>query len=202
MTPAAGIAFDYFFNAKRNSFTNEKITAKKAALQLITPISMQGITKMFEQDGTMALLTRWLPAFEGLQVRDKRDFVDDLETLIERNADADTQDQSKIFNYKEGGEKPITDEQFDNYNEKRNEKITKAITDMYNNGSYLIRESQFKKVPYKEMTKEEIYKETSRIKSKATEITKKELFGEKKKTRAEKRAEAKLKKKREREDNF
>ena len=163
---------------------------------------MQGITKMIEQDGTMALLTRWLPAFEGLQVRDKRDFVDDLETLIERNADADTQDQSKIFNYKEGGEKPITDEQFDNYNEKRNEKITKAITDMYNNGSYLIRESQFKKVPYKEMTKEEIYKETSRIKSKATETTKKELFGEKKKTRAEKRAEARLKKKREREDNF
>jgi hypothetical protein len=76
MTPFAGVIYDYVLNNKKNSFTYEPITLKSLPNELLTPISVSEIKKGMEQDGTISLLTRFLPAFEGIQVSDDRDFKD------------------------------------------------------------------------------------------------------------------------------
>lgn len=74
MTPFSGIAYDYIFNKQENIFTREKMTAKTIARDMVLPISLGDMKKGLEQDGTISLLTRFLPAFEGIQVTDDRDF--------------------------------------------------------------------------------------------------------------------------------
>ena len=194
MTPTAGVIFDYKFNSKRNSFTKEKIDLtdpKQLYQNLLEPISISDLKKGLENDGTISLLTRWLPAVEGIQVQDKRDYVDDLPTLIKRNADPETQDIKKIFNYKKGG-RNINKEEFDKYNEERNKKITESITKMYNEGFPVERDLKVKIVPYKEMTRQEIIDATNEIKKKSTAEVKKKMFGKKFETSTEKKAKDKL----------
>lgn len=74
MTPFSGEAYDYIFNSKTNSFTKEPINLQSIPDDLITPISANDFTKGLEQDGSISLLTRFLPAVEGIQVMDDRDF--------------------------------------------------------------------------------------------------------------------------------
>jgi len=74
MTPAAGLAYDYILNSKKNSFTKEPITLNSLPNDMLTPISVGNIKKGLDQDGTISLLTRFLPEFEGIQVSDERDF--------------------------------------------------------------------------------------------------------------------------------
>lgn len=73
MTPIAGLVYDYKLNAKKHFFTNEEMTMANTLKQL-GPISLQGLGKGLERDGSLYLLNDFLPNFVGLNVKDKRDF--------------------------------------------------------------------------------------------------------------------------------
>jgi hypothetical protein len=72
MTPLAGVGYD--LAEGKNYYTQEKFTIKDVPLALITPMSIEDLIKGWKNDGTWALLNRFLPAFEGLKVSDERDF--------------------------------------------------------------------------------------------------------------------------------
>lgn len=76
MTPAAGYGFDLW--KRENSFTREKMSPSQiptqAPDQLLQPLSIRSMRQGLEQDGSLSLLTRFLPSFVGLQVSDDRDF--------------------------------------------------------------------------------------------------------------------------------
>lgn len=74
MTPAAGLFSDYWLNAKTNTFTKQPITLSGLPKDLLLPISLTDVKSSLEEDGSIALLTRFLPALEGIQVTDKRDY--------------------------------------------------------------------------------------------------------------------------------
>lgn len=58
----------------RNYFTNEEFGVKDLPEALIQPMSIKELREGWENDGTMTLLNRFLPAFEGLKTSDERDF--------------------------------------------------------------------------------------------------------------------------------
>lgn len=72
MTPAAGAAFDLMEG--KNFYTNEPFGVKDLPEALLMPMSVKELKTGWEQDGSISLLTRFLPSFEGLKVSDERDF--------------------------------------------------------------------------------------------------------------------------------
>jgi hypothetical protein len=58
----------------RNYFTNEEFGVKDLPESLLQPMSVKELREGWENDGTMTLLNRFLPAFEGLKTSDERDF--------------------------------------------------------------------------------------------------------------------------------
>jgi len=83
----------------------------------------------------------------------------------------------KIFNHNDGG-RAITFKEFNDFADKRDIEIEKGITKMYNEGVPEINENnEAVIVPYKDLTKEQVVKETNRIKAEATGKVKEEMFG-------------------------
>ena len=58
----------------KDYFTNKSFGLKDLPGSLLPPMSMKDLVQGWENDGTLSLLNRFLPAFEGLKVTDERDF--------------------------------------------------------------------------------------------------------------------------------
>lgn len=71
-TPAFGAAMN--LAEGRNYFTQEEFGVKDLPKALLMPMSIDDLIDGWNHDGTTAILTRFLPAFEGLKVSDERDF--------------------------------------------------------------------------------------------------------------------------------
>lgn len=71
-TPAFGAALN--LAEGRNYFTNQPFTVKDLPSALLQPMSIKELTDGWKNDGTVTILNRFLPAFEGLKVSDERDF--------------------------------------------------------------------------------------------------------------------------------
>lgn len=71
-TPFAGAMYDLVQG--RQYFTNEEFGVSDLPEALLQPMSIRELREGWEQDGTWSLLTRFLPAFEGMKVSDERDF--------------------------------------------------------------------------------------------------------------------------------
>lgn len=181
MTPVAGEASDYWLNSKKNFYTKEPIKLKGLPNDLLTPISFGDLQKGFEQDGSSSLLTRFLPAFEGLNVTDERDFEkkidNNLDDLLERNKTSDAQDTNEFINYKDGRRK-ITEDESKSYKKLRDEKVDKSIRQLWDKGT-VVADTKGSPIlkPYKSLTPDEVAKATTQIKRDATDDAKKELFG-------------------------
>jgi hypothetical protein len=78
MTPAAGAAFDLMEG--KNFYTNQPFGVKDLPEALLMPMSIKELKTGWEQDGSISLLTRFLPSFEGLKVSDERDFQKETST--------------------------------------------------------------------------------------------------------------------------
>lgn len=72
MTPAAGAAFDLMEG--KNFYTNQPFGVKDLPQALLEPMSVKELITGWQQDGSISLLTRFLPSFEGLKISDERDF--------------------------------------------------------------------------------------------------------------------------------
>jgi hypothetical protein len=75
MTPAAGLAYDFFLNNKKNYYTKEELTPSGIAKQSFVPMSAQDITKDFDRDGFLLGLAETLGKIYGAGIRDDKDFV-------------------------------------------------------------------------------------------------------------------------------
>lgn len=73
MTPFAGSMYDLANH--KNYFTNEPFGVEDLPKALLVPMSIKELKEGWEKDGTATLLTRFLPAFEGIKTSDERDFV-------------------------------------------------------------------------------------------------------------------------------
>lgn len=207
MTPAAGLFSDYWLNKKVNTFTKQPISLEPGSLakDMLLPISLTDIKSSLEQDGTMALLTRFLPALEGIQVTDRRDYKMIASSLPDRAKKylSDRNIAEPFFNPKQieikqmkkgvGEIKKLSD--FDEETQKKYENTHSRIFDQelarlkssfvfkdeYGNISLNSDNSKDKKIWVKDLDEKGLKKFIGIVNGKATAKTKEILFKEYKK---------------------
>jgi len=171
--------------------------------QHLLPLTLTGFVESLNDQGGRAWLTTLVPSIFGIGTQtyggesgkpaNKRD----LKYTIDRNTLSESIDYKDIKNYKAGG-RAITESEFETYAKKRDEKIAEDIKKLYDGKAkqnLVVENENVVTKKYSEMTEEQIVSALTSIKSTATREIKEELFGEKKKTRREKRAERLLEKK-------
>lgn len=199
--------FSFFTNklAPNTSYAWSAITGKKGTGQDFDPYDILRVYPMYtddmidgwKKDGALSLATIVLPSIFGIGVQTypTQGGGQDLETLIERNVRSEDQDFEKMVAYdEEDKERPLTDKEVGDYIKKRDEKIKTEIEKLYTQGADMIVDEEPKTVPFKELNKDQVIEELSKIKAKATRETKEELFPvpdsvEKKKRRQKKELE-------------
>ena len=75
MTPASGLAYDFFLNNRKNYYTQEKLTASEIAKQSFIPMSARDIIKDFDRDGALIGTLETIAKLYGTSIRDERDFI-------------------------------------------------------------------------------------------------------------------------------
>lgn len=149
-----------------------------------------------EEGGLMAISTVLLPNILGIgygSYASKGQIDKNLEDLLKRNTRSDEMNNEKIKNYNDGG-RAVTDKEFNKFADKRDEEIEKELTKLYNNGAAVIDENNEPVIkPYKDLTQDQVIKETNRIKAAATKKVKEELFGKHENTGEEKYLDKQLK---------
>jgi hypothetical protein len=134
MTPLAGFAFDYAQG--ENSFTRKPVAITDAPKALLLPLSMNEIEQGLKQDGSIALLTRFIPSFVGLKVSDSRDFADtgkvpktpETEWMTSKGQKISVTSPKQLnLKDKEGKDILPSEEEYKKYLDLRNEIVIKAI---------------------------------------------------------------------------
>lgn len=170
LAPNTRYVSDLFFN---KDFAPSDIVA-------MYPMYAPEVIKSFQEDGVVSFATVLAPNLLGVGYGNyhTRDEIDtDLDELKKRNMRSDELNKATIKNYNDGG-REITDTEFQKFITTRDKKIEKEIEDLYKRGAIAIRDNEPIQVDYLKLTPEEVVKETTAIKAKATKETKKELFGE------------------------
>jgi hypothetical protein len=189
LSPNTGYAVDAFFGGRYGQGFNPADIAK------IYPMYADDAVKALKEDGAVSLATVLLPNLLGIgygSYASKGQIDKNLEDLKKRNMRSDEMNNEKIYNYNDGG-RQITDKEFDEFADKRDEKVEKGIEKLFKEGALVLDENNEPvQKPYNELTPEQVAKETGEIKAKATTKAKEELFGKKKETIKEKEGEAKL----------
>lgn len=197
VTPFTGFMYDYFFNAKEDYYTKEKMSLSDAPKELLVPIGLQDIKKNLERDGSLAIL-QFLGSFEGLQISDKRDFnkedeLVDWEEIYTKNLTS-KQNQSGadilIRDPKTRVKRKMTPKELEDFQTKRDAYIKKELDDLKKNGKPVWNGVEVVPIPSDKIKNSDIVPDLKNIKSEATEKVKELLFPE---TEEEKRIEQKAK---------
>jgi hypothetical protein len=195
MTPFAGVVYDYILNSQQNSFTREPMTGPSIVKDMLTPISIADVKKGLDQDGAMSLLTRWLPAVEGIQVMDDRDFesknaytTDELKLpqvkmLKDKGIDMPllgSIKQHKITVDKAHPDGLMTEKEYEAFKEKKKKYILEGLKDISNaewlnttttpDGEIIEKEEKTK-----DLSKELLKKQVTKISTEATKRALEEL---------------------------
>ena len=179
--PFVGVATDLAFS---ENFLGKKYTLDnkgQIASDLFEPLFIKEVREQMKIDGTDALLTRAIPSFMGIKVVNEKMYDKrDLQSLLDDTQVSGTMDKRLMVNYKENPiGKPVTSKEFDEFAKKRDELVGKYITRIYQKGvPVLVGEDTVIK-PIAEVSKEDLMKAITKIKTLATKKVKNELFGEK-----------------------
>jgi len=173
----------------------------------IYPMYTDDVVKSLKEEGISSLATVLFPNLVGIgygSYASKGQIDKKLEDLKKRNMRSDEMNNEKIYNYNDGG-RQITDKEFDDFADKRDAEIEKQVEKLYKEGALVINEkNEVVQTPYKQLTPEQLVKETNSIKAAATSKVKKEMFGTEvksdEKLEAEKELEA-IKKEKKAEEN-
>ena len=179
--PFAGVATDLAFS---ENFQGKKYTLDnkgQIASDLFEPLFLKELREQMKIDGTDAILTRAIPSFMGIKVVNEKMYDKrDLQSLLDDTQVSSTMDKNLMVSYIEDPiGKPITDKEFDEFVEKRNQLIGDYITKIHEKGIPVLEGEKIIVKSITEITKEELAKEINRLKTLATKNVKKELFGEK-----------------------
>jgi hypothetical protein len=174
---ATDLAFSENFQGKKYSLDNKG----QIASDLFEPLFIKELREQMKIDGTDAILTRAIPSFMGIKVVNEKMYDKrDLQSLLDDTQVSSTMDKNLMVSYREDAiGKPITNKEFDEFVEKRNELIGDYITKIYEKGIPVLEGEKVIVKSITEITKEELAKEINRLKTLATKNVKKELFGEK-----------------------
>jgi hypothetical protein len=174
---ATDLAFSENFQGKKYSLDNKG----QIASDLFEPLFIKELREQMKIDGTDVLLTRAIPSFMGIKVVNEKMYDKrDLQSLLDDTQVSSTMDKNLMVSYREDAiGKPITNKEFDEFVEKRNELIGDYITKIYEKGIPVLEGEKVIVKSITEITKEELAKEINRLKTLATKNVKKELFGEK-----------------------
>jgi hypothetical protein len=174
---ATDLAFSENFQGKKYSLDNKG----QIASDLFEPLFLKELREQMKIDGTDAILTRAIPSFMGIKVVNEKMYDKrDLQSLLDDTQVSSTMDKNLMVSYREDQiGKPVTDKEFDEFVEKRNELIGDYITKIHEKGIPVLEGEKIIIKSITEVTKEELSKEINRLKTLATKNIKKELFGEK-----------------------
>ena len=179
--PFVGVATDLMFS---ENFQGKKYTLDnkgQIASDLFEPLFIKEVREQMKIDGTDALLTRAIPSFMGIKVVNEKMYDKrDLQSLLDDTQVSGAMDKRLMVNYKvDPIGKPVTSKEFDEFAKKRDELVGKYITRIYQKGiPVLVGEDTVIK-PIAEVSKEDLMKAITKIKTIATKKVKNELFGEK-----------------------
>jgi len=172
----------------------------------IYPMYTEDVLSALKDEGVMALPTVLLPNILGIgygSYASRGEIDATLEDLLQRNLRSDEMNNEKIINHNAGG-RPVTDKEFNDFADRRDAEIKAGIEKLFKEGATVINDKdEVVTLPYKQLTKDQVISETSRIKAAATRKVKKELFGSDEKSDSRKDAESELKaiKQEENQDN-
>jgi hypothetical protein len=189
LAPNTSYAVDAFFGkAYGDKF-------KPSDIYAIYPMYSDDVVKAWKEEGPVSLATVLIPNLVGIgygSYASKGQIDATLDDLLKRNMRSDEMNNEKIINYNEGG-RPITDEEFYKFADKRDAELEKGIKNLYEHGADVINNNdEVVHVPYKKMTPEQVVKETNALKSAATKKIKEQLFGGSEKSEERRAAEQEL----------
>jgi len=180
--PFAGVATDLAFS---ENFQGQKYTLDnkgQIVSDLFEPLFIKDLKEQMKIDGTDAILTRAIPSFMGIKVINEKMYDKrDLQSLLDVTQISGTMDKNLMVSYREEDVigKPITSKEFEEFVKQRDVLIGEYITKIYEKGIPVLEGERVVMKPITEVTKDELTKEINRLKSLATKVIKKDLFGEK-----------------------
>jgi hypothetical protein len=179
--PFTGVAADLMFSQNFQGKQYNLDDKGQIASDLFEPLFIKELREQMKIDGTEAILTRGIPAFMGIKVVNEKMYDKrDLESLLKDTQVSSAMDKNLILNYKvDKIGKPITKEEFNEFVKKRDAIIGKYMTDIYQKGVPVLEGENTILKPIKDVSKEELMKAISKIKTLATKKAKKDLFEEK-----------------------
>ena len=187
MSPAYGLSLDLIF---RETFDGQPLSFEEIAKDAVTPLALKDLKTYLQDDGTLGLITKGLPAISGIKVGTEKQFnqaKQPLEDIIKKHARTD--DTYYSFELKNPTTKEIaTKEQFEKFVKERDRLIAEKLTDLYN--GYVITDSP-NPVPFVSLEANEASKKISTAKTESTKEAKEIVFGKKKKTVMERLIERK-----------
>jgi hypothetical protein len=191
MQPTAGIFSDLMM---RKDFSGKPYKLSNVPSDLFEPLFINELRQQLAIDGTSSLLTKGIPAFYGLKVsNDKMYDKRDLKSL-ESTVDSSTIDKNTLFNYNEN--RLVNTHEYKEFVSKRDSLLKAYYKNITEKGVPIVNkngEVQVLPIDSKELTKDLLMKELSRLKGLATKNAKKELFGSKETTDEELDANDELK---------
>jgi hypothetical protein len=187
MSPAYGLSLDLIF---RETFDGQPLSFEEIAKDAVTPLALKDLKTYLQDDGTLGLITKGLPAISGIKVGTEKQFnqaKQPLEDIIKKHARTD--DTYYSFELKNPTTKEIaTKEQFEKFVKERDRLIAEKLTDLYN--GYVITDSP-NPVPFVSLEANEASKQISTAKTESTKEAKEIVFGKKKKSVMERLIERK-----------
>jgi hypothetical protein len=180
--PFAGVATDLAFS---ENFQGQKYTLDnkgQIVSDLFEPLFIKDLKEQMKIDGTDAILTRGIPSFMGIKVVNEKMYDKrDLESLLKDTQASSAMDKNLMVSYKEDAVagKPITKDEFQDFVKKRDFLIGDYVTKIYQKGVPVLEGENTIIKPIAEVSKEDLMKAISKIKTLATKKVKKDLFGEK-----------------------
>ena len=179
--PFTGVATDLMFSQNFQGKQYNLDDKGQIASDLFEPLFIKELREQMKIDGTEAILTRGIPAFMGIKVINEKMYDKrDLESLLKDTQASSAMDKNLIVNYKQDPiGKPVTKDEFNEFVKQRDKLIGEYVTKIHQKGvPVLVGENTVIK-SITELSKEDLMKAISKIKTLATKKVKKDLFGEK-----------------------
>jgi hypothetical protein len=178
--PFTGVAADLMFSQNFQGKQYNLDDKGQIASDLFEPLFIKELREQMKIDGTEAILTRGIPAFMGIKVVNEKMYDKrDLESLLKDTQTSSAMDKNLMVNYKQNPiGNPVTKDEFNEFIKQRDKLIGKYVTDIYQKGVPVTEGENTILKPIKDISKEDLMKAISKIKTLATKKVKKDLFGE------------------------
>jgi hypothetical protein len=170
-----------------------KVTWQDALERNLMPLILNDLHDAYKDNGVKQVFKTLIPSTFGVGVSTYKSDANTktLPEVLKDNLRSEDTDRSRLKNYNAAG-RDINDKEFDQYVKQRDAYIKTKVEKLFSEGALVLDKGNVVRKKYDQLPPEEITKQLASIKQEATRKVTKQLFGEEKKTAAQKKAEAKL----------